>query len=167
MGPGDGPVVLLGMMGAGKTTTAAALAVRSGRTVLDSDEELERRTGATGVELAERAGVDVLHEIEARILLEALVRGGATVVTAAASVVDSDVCRAALRTAQLVVWLEAPIEVLVRRGSTGRHRRPVTEAALDAAIDARAARFAAAAHLRLDATWSTDELVDAIVARLA
>lgn len=125
-------VVLVGMMGAGKTRTGSALAARLGWRLHDSDAELEARTQATGAVIGAEQGVAALHALEARILLETLategpMAQGPTVVCAAASTVDDERCRAALADATLVVWLDAPTDVLAQRvpsGATdGRRRR--------------------------------------------
>jgi shikimate kinase len=160
-------VVLLGMMGAGKTTTGAALATRLGWTLHDSDAELEARAGATGAVIAAERGVAALHELEARILLDALEEEDPTVVCAAASVIEDQRCRAAMASSTLVVWLDAPIDALVRRVPTGLHRRTQAPQAAAASLEARKRGFAAVADLRLDATAPTDELVEGIVDELA
>ncbi|MFO7960491.1 MAG: shikimate kinase [Nitriliruptoraceae bacterium] len=155
----DERVVLLGMMGAGKTRTGSALAARLGWAFHDSDEEVEARTGATGADIAAEQGVAALHELEARILLDALEAEGPMVVSAAASVIDDHRCRAAMASAALVVWLDAPMDVLARRVPSGPHRRTQTPQAASASLAARERRFATIADLRLDATAPTDELV--------
>lgn len=84
----DRPVVLLGLMAAGKTSVATRLAELLGRPVRDSDRDLERRYGATAAEQYRRHGVEVLHAREASQLREALAARPAPVIAAAASVVD-------------------------------------------------------------------------------
>jgi shikimate kinase len=160
-------VVLLGMMGAGKTRTGVALAARLGWSLHDSDAELEARTGTTGAVIAAEQGVAALHELEARILLDALEPKDPLVVCAAASVIEDHRCRAAIASSTLVVWLDAPIDVLVRRMPTGVHRRTQAPQAAAALLEARKRGFAAVADLRLDATSPTDELVGSIVDELA
>ena len=163
----DERVVLLGMMGAGKTRTGSALAARLGWTLHDSDVELEARTGTTGAVIAAEQGIAALHELEAQILLDALEADGPTVVCAAASTIDDDRCRAAIASSTLVVWLDAPIDVLARRAHSGPHRRTQTPQAASASLEARQRYFAAVADLRLDATARTEELVESISDELA
>ncbi|MEX0705476.1 MAG: shikimate kinase [Nitriliruptoraceae bacterium] len=162
----DQRVVLLGMMGAGKTTTGSALARRLGWGFYDSDACIEARTGEAGAVISAEQGVAALHELEARILLDALQAEGPTVVCPAASVIDDPRCRAALAGSTLVVWLEVPLDVLARRVRSGTHRRTQTSQAAAASLEARERRFTAVADLRLDATAPTDELVASIVAEL-
>ena len=115
------PVVVLGLMGAGKTTLATALAERWGRPLRDSDADLLAATGRTAAELAEAEGADGLHEREARHLLDALLNRPAPVVAAAASTVQVAACRQAL-TLVRVVWVDVSVDELVRRRSGGGHR---------------------------------------------
>ena len=69
-----GHIVLVGLMGSGKSTVAAALAAALGVPLRDSDADIERDTGLTGRDIAARDGIDALHALEARHLLDALGR---------------------------------------------------------------------------------------------
>jgi len=62
-------VVLIGLMGTGKTTAGRLLAARLGRQLCDSDSEIEAREGVTVRELQDRHGARWLHRLEAKILL--------------------------------------------------------------------------------------------------
>ncbi|MBT8216130.1 MAG: methyltransferase domain-containing protein [Acidimicrobiia bacterium] len=118
------PVVLVGLMGSGKTTVGRALAERLDYRFIDNDAGIEAEYDATGAELAERLGVERLHELEAAQLTNALDRfGGEPVVIAtAASVVDDPECRSRLA-GHRVVWLDAPPGYLAQRLGETDHRR--------------------------------------------
>lgn len=117
------PVVVMGLMGAGKTTVASRLAARWGRALRDSDADLQAQTGKLARELAGELGADGLHDLEARQLIDALQQQPVPVVAAAASTVERDDCQAALTApAVLVVWLDAPVDELVARQAIGGHR---------------------------------------------
>ena len=155
-------IVLVGMMGAGKTTTARALATRLGWPIIDSDVVLETRTGRTGAGLAADVGVRELHRLEEDVLLESLAAGGPAVITAAASVVTSFRAREALAEHATVVWLDAPVDELEERMAAGTHRRPLDRESVAKLLAARRRYLAEIADLCLDARQPTDELVAAI-----
>jgi shikimate kinase len=159
-------VVLVGMMGVGKTTTGASLAARLGWPLHDCDVDLEARTGRTGAELTAGEGLDRLHELEEEILLEALTMPAPLVVTAAGSVVDSERARSELAARAEVVWLDAPVADLVVRMASGAHRRSLEAETVAALLAERRADLEALADLRLDARATTDELVESIVSWL-
>lgn len=116
-------VVLTGQMGVGKSTLAEALASALGRPHADCDDDLSAAVGATAAAYADAHGVEALHAAEARVLLDRLAEDDPLVVSAAASVVESAACRAALGAGALVVWLDAePLDV-ARRSSGAGHRR--------------------------------------------
>jgi shikimate kinase len=115
-------IVLVGLMGSGKTTIGKLLAKRLGRPFRDSDTGIEERTGRTVRELQEELGDERMHEIEAEELLETL-RAEPCVIGAAASTIESDACRAALREpGVVVVWLRGSPELLASRFDSSRHR---------------------------------------------
>jgi shikimate kinase len=147
-------LVLVGLMGVGKSTLARALAARLGRAWRDSDEDIEVRTGRTGAALAgdPDVGVDGLHELEEAVLLDALAEPRPHVITAAGWAIESARCRDALRHCATVLWLDAPAAELRLRMATGDHRRPMTTEEL-AEVGARRTRlFASVADRRVDAT---------------
>jgi len=141
--------VIVGLMGAGKTTLGTLLAARLGWPLWDSDAEILVREGATVRELQARRGA-----IEAEVLLAALARRQRSVICAAASSVDDARCREALRSATVVVvWLQASLDTLVARYDSDSHRphyRQGTRAALAGQLQARAAHLAALADVSVD-----------------
>ncbi len=116
-------LVLVGLMGTGKTTTGRILADRLGWTLRDSDPEIEALTGRTVKELRDELGTDPMHDLEARALLNALADEGPDVVCGAASVVDREDCLAAMRgDGVAVAWLTVSPEVEAERFRSGAHR---------------------------------------------
>jgi shikimate kinase len=161
-----GHIVLVGLMGSGKTTVGAALAAALGVPHRDSDADIERETGMTGREHAARDGIDALHALEASHLLDALEAPGVSVIGAAASTLDDPACRSAMRDPDhLVVWLDASPATPAARLQRGDHR-PELGADMTAVLEAQATQRVPAlrevADLTLDATRSPAELVEAI-----
>jgi shikimate kinase len=119
----DQHLVLVGMMGSGKTTVAKLLAERMKRPVLDTDALIEQRTGRTVREIFSHDGEAVFREIEAGILREVLANDEPVIIAAAGGVVLGAANRAALRqSGARVVWLCADPATLVERVKGGPHR---------------------------------------------
>ena len=152
-GPGGlpQPIVLVGLMGVGKTTVGRALAEHIGYRFIDNDAGIEAEHDATGAELAERLGVDGLHRIEAQQLEFALDSFGSekVVIAAAASVVDDPDCQTLLA-GHTVVWLDAPPAYLMGRLGHADHRRslgPTPRESLGRLAEQRQLRFAGVASV--------------------
>jgi len=162
-------VVVLGLMGAGKTTVGKALADALRRELRDSDADLMARHGLTAAQIAAEQGRQQLHELEAAHLVDALAETPPPLVAAAASVVDRPDCRAALKEA-FVVWLDAPPQELARRFASGGHRPRYSEDLVQMLADQDSRRrsyFRAVADLTVDVTRSSpDDVVRSVLARL-
>jgi shikimate kinase len=110
-------------MGVGKTTVGRLVADRLGRPLRDSDTDLST-IHHNARQMAAQQGVHVLHRIEADLLLDALAVDEPLVIAAAGSVVDDERALEALeQPGPMVVWLSAPLAVLVARLTEGDHRR--------------------------------------------
>ncbi len=119
----DRHLVLVGMMGSGKTTVGRALAGRLQRPFLDSDALIETAEGRTVRDIFETDGEEAFRAIESKVLREALASEQIAVIAAAGGVVLRDENRAALRAAGArVVWLRADPATLVDRVRGGPHR---------------------------------------------
>lgn len=116
-------VAVVGLMGSGKTTVGSRLAALLGWRLRDSDAEIEARQGRTVRQLRDELGVDAMHQLEARQLLDALAEPGPSVVCPAASVADVDACLVALgRPGVFVVFLTVEPTVAATRFLAGEHR---------------------------------------------
>jgi shikimate kinase len=118
----DHHVVLIGLMGAGKTSIGRLVASGLGLPLIDGDEVLAERTGGkTASEIVEEQGFDRLHELEATIAVEALDAADPAVIGPAASVCESSTVRDAMA-AHTVVWLAASPELLAEKAPQETHR---------------------------------------------
>jgi shikimate kinase len=161
----DLPVVVLGLMGAGKTTLAAALADRWGRVLRDSDAEIQQAQGRTAAQIVAARGREALHDLEAAQLHAALSARPAAVLAAAASTVEREDCRTALA-GGFVIWIDVPVAELARRQSGGAHR-PVYDPDLTAMLTGMDARrrplFTQVADLVLRPAEAADAAPSALV----
>lgn len=121
---GDPPtrVLLVGMMGAGKSTIGRALSGKLAWPYFDSDVEVERRTGMTVRQLFETQGEAAFRAEEKAVLQAALAGEGPRVVSVAGGAVLDPDNRRLVRGAGLVVWLRAMIPTLVAHVARGSHR---------------------------------------------
>jgi shikimate kinase / 3-dehydroquinate synthase len=112
----DGAIILVGFMGAGKSTGARALAAELGVEALDSDRELERRLGEPIESYFDREGEAAFRAREEEVVQELLERGEAPVIALGGGAVQSELVREALRR-HTVVHLEIETKDAWRRAS--------------------------------------------------
>ncbi|MFI7707954.1 shikimate kinase [Nonomuraea sp. NPDC049480] len=124
------PVVVIGLMGSGKTTAGVLIAEALGLDFSDSDPFLKAKYGGSAAQIAAREGADTLHRYEAEHVLHELA-GEPRVIAAAASTIEDPLVRAALRAA-FVVWVDASDEVLAERMKSSDHRPDFDPAAMRA-----------------------------------
>jgi shikimate kinase len=114
-------VVLVGMMGSGKSTVGRLLAQQTGWPRYDNDALLQELYGMTAKEIVEERGEDAKREAENAALAFGLTRPAPCIVDAAGGTITSEASRAALNAAT-VVWLRARPKTLYRRAVGGAHR---------------------------------------------
>src|SRR5437868_11936719 len=112
----DRPVVLVGLMGVGKSTVGRRLARRLGMSFVDSDAEIEDAAGYPAAEIFERFGERDFRDGERRLVAR-LVEGDIRVIaTGGGAYVDPNT-RKLLNDRAITVWLDAPVEILAERTS--------------------------------------------------
>jgi shikimate kinase len=128
-----GRILLVGMMGAGKTTAGTLVAEKLGWDYLDSDVEVEKKTGLTVPALFARDGEMAFRDAETEVLRDACARTGPMVISVAGGAVLRPENRALLRSSGRVVWLRArPATLAVRVGDGAG--RPLLEGDPGAAL---------------------------------
>jgi shikimate kinase len=133
-GPGEtARILLVGMMGAGKTTTGKLVAQRLGWDYLDSDVEVEKKTGLTVPALFARDGEVAFRDAEAEVLRRACARTAPVVVSVAGGAVLRAENRDLIRTSGRVIWLRARPSTLAARVGDGAGR-PLLEGDPGAAL---------------------------------
>ena len=110
----DRPIVLVGMMGAGKTVVGRRLAARLGLSFIDSDHEIEACARASIAELFARHGEAYFRDREAKVVSR-LVAEGRRVIATGGGAFMHPATRALLKERCTTVWLKADAEVLMRR----------------------------------------------------
>jgi shikimate kinase len=119
----DRPVVLVGLMGVGKSTVGRRLARRLGLPFVDSDSEIEETVGLPWGELFERYGEADYRDGERRLVAR-LVDGEVKVIATGGGVFVDPRTRELLKEKTITVWLDAPVDVLAERTSR-RNTRPL------------------------------------------
>ena len=128
-------IYLVGPMGVGKTTIGKALAKSLGLDFVDSDHEIEERTGVSISTIFDIEGEDGFRNREIRMIAELASRKGIVLATGGGAV-ESEEIRKALRHNGLVIYLHASIEMQMDRTrnsknrpllNTGANRREILE----------------------------------------
>ncbi|MCY7397968.1 MAG: shikimate kinase [Sphingomonas bacterium] len=168
--PRERPIVLVGLMGVGKSTVGRRLARRLGLPFVDSDSAIEDAAGgASAAEVFELYGEQDFRDGERRLVAR-LVEGERRVIaTGGGAFVDPET-RDLLKVRAVTVWLDAPVEVLAER--TGRRNtRPLlrdgNRAETLARLDRERRPHYAEADIHIGSgDGAHDDVVEAIVAAL-
>ena len=114
-------IYLVGPMGVGKTTVGRALAKSLGMEFVDSDQEIEDRTGVSISTIFDIEGEAGFREREAKEIFELVKRKNIVLATGGGAVTREDV-RKAMRHNGLVIYLHATLEMLVERTRSSKNR---------------------------------------------
>jgi shikimate kinase len=156
-------VVLVGMMGAGKSSVGRRLSSRLGIPFVDADSEIEAAAGMTIPEIFETHGEPYFRAGEARVIARLLDGGPQVLATGGGSVMNQQT-RDLIRIKGISVWLKADVEVLLRR-TKRRNDRPLAEKIRDL-MPLREPLYAQADIVVQSRDEPHDIIVDEIVAAL-
>jgi len=121
------PLVLVGMMGAGKTTVGRRLANQLSRSFLDSDDEIEKAAQMSIPEIFEQRGEPEFRAGEARVIARVLRDRDIVLATGGGAFVSAET-RGLVKAGAISVWLKADFDLLFARVSR-RSNRPLLKTA--------------------------------------
>lgn len=156
--------MLVGFMGAGKSTVGPLLADRLQMRFVDTDELVERQTASTIAEIFERDGEEAFRAVEHRAVRQAIRYGGRVIACGGGAILELR-NHDALRSAGPIVYLKASARVLRDRLQGSADARPLLRAqgAFEKLLLARERAYASAADLTVNADAEPEEIVEQIV----
>lgn len=163
------PIVLIGLMGAGKSTVGRRLAKRLGLKFIDSDDEIEKAAGCTIEDIFEMYGEAEFRTGEKRVMERLLDEGPMVLATGGGAFMNGDIRDKVLRQG-VAVWLKAGLDALFERTSR-RGGRPLLRTAdpkttLKRLIDERYPVYAEAPIIIDTDSETLESTVDKILAAL-
>jgi shikimate kinase len=170
---GTRSVVLVGMMGAGKSTIGRRLSARLRLPFLDADTEIEAAAGMSIADIFETHGEPHFRDGEARVIAR-LLDGGPAVIATGGGAFMREETRSRIGGKAVSIWLKADADIIMRRVKR-RADRPLLQTADPAATIGRLIREREPVYQHADITiWSrdvphekiVDECVDALHGRL-
>src|SRR5438034_7005990 len=165
----DRPVVLVGLMGVGKSTVGRRLARRLGLPFVDSDAEIEDAAGYSAAEIFERFGERDFRDGERRLVARLIDGKVRVIATGGGAFIDSRT-RKLLNERAITVWLDAPVDILAERTSRRDTRAQLRDGDPKAVLERLAAERRPSyeeAHIHVKSgDGAHKDVVDAIVAAL-
>jgi len=165
----DRPIVLVGLMGVGKSTVGRRLAKRLGLSFVDSDAEIEDASGFPPAEMFERYGERDFRDGERRLVARLLEGDVRVIATGGGAFVDPGT-RKLLNERAITIWLDAPVDILAertsRRDTRAQLRNGDPRTVLQKLADERRPSYAEA-HLHVKSgDGAHKDVVDSIVQAL-
>jgi shikimate kinase len=159
-------VVLVGLMGAGKSSVGRRLASRIGFDFVDADTEIEAAAGATIPEIFAEHGEAVFRDGERKVIARLLERPGIVLATGGGAFMN-DETRARIRERAVSIWLKAELDVLVKRCARRTHRPLLNNGDLRGTLarlmEQRYPVYAEADYAVLSGDGPHDDVVDQIL----
>ena len=157
-------IVLVGMMGAGKSSIGRRLSARLAIPFVDADTEIESAAGMTIPEIFAQHGEPYFRAGEARVIARLLDNGPSVLATGGGSVMDPHT-RDLIRDKAISVWLNADVDVLVKR-TKRRSDRPLVDK-IKELMPLREPFYAQSVIIVQSRDEPHDTIVDEIIAALA
>ena len=123
---GDRSIVLIGMMGVGKSSIGRRLGSRLGVPFIDADTEIERAAGMSIADIFARHGEAAFRSGEARVIAR-LLNSGPQVLATGGGAVMNEATRALIKERGVSIWLSAELDLLLRRISKRKAERPMLQ----------------------------------------
>jgi shikimate kinase len=159
-------IVLVGMMGVGKSSIGRRLAARLGIPFVDADAEIEKAAGMSIADIFARHGEADFRNGEARVIAR-LLESGPQVLAAGGGAFMNSETRAAVKAKGVSIWLSAELDVLMRRINKRKNERPLLQTADPAETLRRLIAARAPIYAQADVTVQSREVPhDAIVAEI-
>ena len=114
-------IVLVGLMGAGKTRVGIELSRLLGRPFIDSDREIEHAAGMPIADIFDIYGETEFRKGEEKVMLRLLSEGGSVLASGGGAFIQPGI-RAAILDKAVSIWLKADLETLLERTSRSDHR---------------------------------------------
>lgn len=163
-------VVLVGLMGAGKSSIGRRLGQRLGLPFVDADTEIEKAAGMTIPEIFEKHGEPYFRAGEVRVVARILESGPQVLATGGGAYMNPET-RARIRERGISLWLKAELDVLMkrvkRRGDRPLLKADDPQAVLKRLMDERYPVYAEADLTVVSREASHEEVVDDVLAALA
>jgi shikimate kinase len=167
---GGRSVVLVGMMGAGKTAVGRRLAARLGFPFRDADAEIEAAAQKSIPEIFETDGEPFFRDKERRVVARLLAEQSPIVLATGGGAYMNPQTREAIRAAAVSIWLKADLDVLIRRVRRKSNRpllkTPDPEGTLRALMEARYPFYAMADVMVLSRDVPQDIVLEAVLTAL-
>jgi shikimate kinase len=123
---GPRSIVLVGMMGVGKSSIGRRLAARLGVPFVDADSEIETAASMSIPDIFARHGEAYFRNGEARVIARLLESGPQVLASGGGAVMNADT-RAAIKAKGVSIWLKAEFDVLMRRIAKRKNERPMLQ----------------------------------------
>jgi shikimate kinase len=167
---GSRTIVLVGLMGAGKSSIGRRLAHRLGLPFVDADTEIEKAADLTIPEIFEKHGEPYFRAGEVRVVARILESGPQVLATGGGAYMNPET-RTRIRERGISLWLKAELDVLMkrvkRRGDRPLLKADDPQAVLKRLMDERYPVYAEADLTVVSREASHEEVVDDVLAALA